>query len=959
MKPITDQPYLLCFDLSYDTEFQLFLPSAYVAKQNGNSWYVFKKATPSILAGLQFQLTEVEQEALSITSNLQRDVLLRKFIKSSAKSVSMQTLYEDRIKKQTVQHFIEDRTHQLLELIEQNKLWLTVNLHHSNDLMKNEVEVTSQTIIPTLDFEKTKEGIAYRMYVVYGGEKHTPMNEQIELLNDKHSWVALNKKLVRLAYVGANKLRPFLTKEEIRVPEKILSDFFDKFLKEILKKVEINTEGFDVVAKSEITEVTLFLTHDFFTNHYKIYVGFDYGGQSFFTHQQKSIHSDLEVKPGNAIEITQYKRNAKAEKKYLRTLTELGFEENQGCYQSPDKGKALSTYELLLKEKETLLKSGFLLDKLAIDGKKIRTETITLETTETFDKNDWFDLHITIKQGGNTLRFSDILPNIRTENPIYELPDGSVFVIPSEWFSKYGTLSKYVKVKEGKVELPKNNYALLNELPELQPKTLVNEVIYRPSPNLKATLRPYQTEGVKWLLEHHHNGMGACLADDMGLGKTLQTIALLVAVHDDLPEVDNVPTTLFDTSEKRKEPLKALVILPSSLVFNWYDETKRFAPHFKCIQYVGADRKRIAQRLLNYDLVFTSYPIVTRDSALFEKLNFRYVILDESQRIKNKSSKVFKTIHKINATHKISLSGTPIENSLSDLWSQMQFINPNILGSFSHFTSYFKVGIEKKNDPVILEELKTIISPFLLRRTKEQVLDDLPEMTEQVVFCEMSDKQAKWYEEVKSRERNKLLGIGSVSAINALQSLMLLRQISNHPNLTKEKRDVPSGKFEEVVSQMENIVQSNRKALIFSSFVKHLEVYEQWCKEQNISYAKLTGGLATHQRKDEVEAFQKNKNVKFFFISLKAGEVGLNLTEASQVLLLDPWWNPFSEKQAIGRAHRIGQKNKVNVMRFVTKATVEEKIIRLQQSKTNLSQSIVEDNMAINDFLENLEEILE
>ena len=262
----------------------------------------------------------------------------------------------------------------------------------------------------------------------------------------------------------------------------------------------------------------------------------------------------------------------------------------------------------------------------------------------------------------------------------------------------------------------------------------------------------YQIDGVKWLLKNHNLGLGVCLADDMGLGKTLQTLAALVNIQETLnAEIVGVPQDLFSIYEQKIEPLRALIVAPSSLVFNWYNEAQKFVPHFKRLQYIGNDRKLLAKKINKYDLIFTSYAVITRDIEILDKLNFRYLIIDESQQIKNRDSKVFKAISAIKTEHKLSLSGTPIENSLNDLWSQMQFINPDILGDFKFFTNYFKNPIEKQKNENRLVELKNIVNPFILRRTKEQVLDDLPQLTEQIIYCEMDEDQEKWYETEKSK----------------------------------------------------------------------------------------------------------------------------------------------------------------------------------------------------------------
>ncbi len=945
--------YALFFDFSFDSDFAVFLPNAYLAEQKGTAWYFFKKATKEILESLpQTDLNPFQNEALELVNELQRSVLMKKFVK---KGTSLDVIYKNTQQKYLIQHHIEEKTADLLSIISENNLLMTLNYNGKDEISKQYIQITSKTLEPFLNFEKTEKGINYHLLLLDGETKIVPSQHKIELLNNEKSWLVINKTLLRIAHIKALNIKPFLNKDEVFIPEKIIGEYFDKFLKGILKKVEINAKGFEVLQKSDVIETKLRLMHDFFANHYKIYVEFDYDGYHFHSNQRKKTHSILEIDDDNVIKIKNYKRNIEKEQEKCNFLKEIGFFEEEGTFFC--KGdNPFTTYFHLIAHQSELLSAGFLLNSIEIDGKRTQILPSQLIFSETQTENDWFDLNMQVKQGDFVFHFKDLIQNIKNNNPIFTLSNGNVFVIPQEWFARYGTLVKFAKIQHGKLQLPKSNYALLDDLPELQNKSLITNVEYIPSPNLKATLRPYQQEGVKWLLEHHYNGLGACLADDMGLGKTLQTIALLVDVHDRLPETENEnPTNLFELGLKQKEALKTLVILPSSLIFNWYDETKRFAPHLKCLQYVGSDRKSKANRLLNYDVIFTSYPIVTRDAKLFQKYEFRYVILDESQRIKNKNSQTFKAIHDIKAQHKISLSGTPIENSLSDLWSQMQFINPNILGSFSHFSKYFKYGIEKKQDPIVLDELKTIISPFLLRRTKEQVLDDLPEMTEQIIYCELSEAQEKWYEREKSKARNELLQIdGQISQLNALNILMRLRQISNHPKLLDEMSEIPSGKYEEVINSMELIINSSQKALVFSSFVSHLAIFEAWCKENKVRYAKLTGEVPTDERKSQVESFQNDKTVKFFFISLKAGEVGLNLTEASHVLLLDPWWNPFSEKQAIARAHRLGQKNKVNVIRFVSKNTIEEKIIKLQQSKKELSQNIVEENKLVAEVIQQI-----
>ncbi|WP_299214793.1 DEAD/DEAH box helicase [uncultured Aquimarina sp.] len=544
--------------------------------------------------------------------------------------------------------------------------------------------------------------------------------------------------------------------------------------------------------------------------------------------------------------------------------------------------------------------------------------------------------------------------------------DESVFIIPLEWMTRYKKLANFGKVKEDSILVNKGNYTLLKDIvpPEELDISENTYIDYQPSSKLKATLRPYQEEGVKWLVKHYQNQLGACLADDMGLGKTLQTIATLVFVKEQLasaPEdTKTIRLDLFSDPLEVRTYLKALVVLPSSLIFNWAQEILKFAPHLTITKYIGSDRKKIAPYLETYDIILTTYTTLSKDVATLQKTEFTYLITDESQQIKNKESKIFKAINDINAKHKISLSGTPIENSLSDLWSQMEFINPGMLGSYPFFKDHFKTPIEKHQNEERIKELKALIEPFILRRTKEQVAKDLPELSEQTIYTEMLTEQEKEYESQKSAARNLLLGIDTVSTnkIHIINTLTKLRQLANHPKLLNTKTEDSSGKFKDVTSYLDTLVRSNKKVLIFSSFVSHLSLYQEWCTAQGISFVSLTGRTKGSDRERIVNEFQENDAISLFFISLKAGGVGLNLTKASYVVLLDPWWNPFIEKQAIARAHRIGQKNNVMVTRFITKNTIEEKIIQLQDQKRQLSDEII-DIEAIPDYIESdLEELL-
>ena len=949
----------LFFDLSYTPLLELHLPTAYIGETQNGFLSFYKKATPQVLESLtNWQLSSAEKGALALVNNLQTNVLYNKYAK---KGETFEKLFQNPATKKYIQEQIEEQIHQLLLLIAEKELFLTINYSPKDDISKKRRFITNEILEPLLVFEKKEEGITYRLYIEENGQKRLPHQCQIELLNNTHTWITLNQKVVRIAHIKASHLKPFLNKEETFIPERNLQEYFDKFLQKILRNAQVEAIGFEIIEKTSLKNTEIELINDFFANQYKIVLHFDYDGYIFKSNQNKNVHSQLKIDENNRITIYKYKRNTEEETQMKQHLIDIDFSEESGVF-SLQNTDPFAAYFHLLHHQQRLSEQGFTFRTFLVDGKEVNMSTSELIYSNTSTQNDWFDLSIEVKQGENSFHFKDLISNIKENNPIYTLHNGKIFIIPQEWFSKFSSIAKHSKQQGGKLQLAKNNYALLEAIPELKPQNIVEKVTYTPSPNLRATLRPYQVEGVEWLLQHYHNGVGACLADDMGLGKTLQTIALLVAIHDTLPLKENNFTDLFSATEPQKEALKVLVILPSSLLFNWYDETKRFAPHFKCTQYTGSssERKTKVRRLTNYDVVFTSYPIVERDSKELEKLEFRYIILDESQRIKNKNSKTFKAINALKAEHRIALSGTPIENALSDLWAQMQFINPNQLGSYPFFYKHYEVEISKKKNLQALEELKTLVGKHILRRTKEQVLSDLPDIEEQLAYCPMSEAQAQWYEREKSKVRNQLLEASEpISEFNALQMLTKLRQISNHPILADAESTIPSGKYQEVISYMEALHTAQHKALIFSSFVKHLELFEAWCKTHKIKYSKLTGATATHERKSQVEAFQNQEDVSFFFISLKAGEVGLNLTKASYVLLLDPWWNPFSERQAIARAHRIGQENKVNVIRFVSKDSIEEKIIKLQENKTELFENVIDENHIVRDIISQMDSLLE
>jgi SNF2 family DNA or RNA helicase len=456
--------------------------------------------------------------------------------------------------------------------------------------------------------------------------------------------------------------------------------------------------------------------------------------------------------------------------------------------------------------------------------------------------------------------------------------------------------------------------------------------------SIRATLRPYQLQGVAWLRILHDHSLGGCLADDMGLGKTLQTITLLQSILD-----DNEPADLLGF-ENPAGHRTSLIVMPSSLIHNWVNELVRFAPQLKFLKYIGADRQSDTD-FAKYHIMLTTYGILRNDSAILRKYRFLYAILDEAQYIRNPESVTCQSAMLIEADHYLTLSGTPIENTLTDLWTQMNFLNRGLLGDLNFFRTNFGTPIEKYNDETARNRLQRLVQPFLLRRTKQEVTPELPELTELVRYCDMTDLQRTLYEEEKSKARNEIIesietqGVEK-SGLMILRALSRLRQLAIHPAMLHPEYTADSGKFDQILESLDSLRSEGHKALLFSSFTKHLDLIAAYLQKENVPYSMLTG--KTHNREEVIHRFNHSPDVPFFLISLKAGGVGLNLTAAGYVFLLDPWWNPAAERQAISRTHRIGQTEKVFAYRMITSETVEEKILQLQEKKTALADILAQ-----------------
>jgi len=505
--------------------------------------------------------------------------------------------------------------------------------------------------------------------------------------------------------------------------------------------------------------------------------------------------------------------------------------------------------------------------------------------------------------------------------------------------------------------------------------------VFQVPADLKATLRPYQEEGFRWMKFLAEHRFGGCLADDMGLGKTIQTIALLLAAT-----AGSGPASIgvIPDSSDARFCKASLVVMPASLIHNWLHELNRFAPSLKVWQHTGPQRATNTGFFDGIDLVLTTYGTMRSDIDWLGAYPFHYVILDESQFIKNPDALTSRAARSLQATHRLVLTGTPIENSLTDLWSQMEFLNPGMLGSLAGFRRRYlqlekslgrtdgknnregsgeekrkKSGEDKPEHEASSEandasvRLKRLITPFILRRTKQEVERDLPPLILEERICAMTPDQEPWYERERSAVRNEVLqqlerGAEGTTNLMVLRALIRLRQIANHPALVDPAYTGSSGKFDEVLNHLEVLREEGHKVLIFSSFVKHLTLFAKRFEQEAIPFSMLTG--SSINREQIIREFREHRGSRFFLISLKAGGTGLNLTEAAYVMMLDPWWNPAAELQAINRAHRIGQESKVIAYKFISGETIEEKMVKLQQQKQQIADAFIPSGNPLKDL---------
>lgn len=593
----------------------------------------------------------------------------------------------------------------------------------------------------------------------------------------------------------------------------------------------------------------------------------------------------------------------------------------------------------LLKEKQIPLFGSDNLKQFKFNTAKPSTKMYISSNT------DWFDAKVEISFGAQKVTVQDIKNMLANKQQFVPLKDGSLGVLPEKWLNKYALLFKVGEGSQQNLKLSKYHFSILDELYDQRDE---EELIFQlegkyekirekyaianvaPPSHLTPILRPYQVSGFQWLNYLHDVQWGGILADDMGLGKTIQTLAFLQYL------------------KEKNGTLVALVVCPTTLLFNWQNELKKFTPSLTYRIHHGGTRTKNKLSKEPVEVIITTYGTLRSDIKIFSEVKFDYVILDESQAIKNPTSKVTKAACLLQASNKLCLSGTPLQNNTFDIYAQMNFLNPGMLGTVEYFKHNFSMPIDKFDEKEQKEHLRKFVFPFILRRTKEQVAKDLPDKQEMVLYCEMGTAQRKIYDAYRNDYRDKLLGMVEEkgiqkSQLSILQGLMKLRQICDSPAIIKDEAyPNESVKLTELTREIaENI--GNHKALVFSQFLGMLSLIKEQLIKLGIDFEYFDGGSTIQEREKAIERFQNDTNCRVFLISLKAGGVGLNLTAADYVYIVDPWWNPAVEQQAIDRTHRIGQTKNIFAYRMICNDTVEDKILKLQDKKRSLAKELIAD----------------
>lgn len=888
-------------------------------------------------------LDDVDYQLVKLLEETEQGHIIKRFYKKPIRPLEyFSTIYDEKL-HDVIRPKIEKKLASALKLLHGKKIFV---MGKEGWPVERQLQIAPQTASVLFHFRRNETETRYFPTIKYDGYRIEFMFKDAQIICNQPAWLLLDDHLYQFDQdIEGKKLQPFLNKRFISIPKSSEKKYFEKFVAPLIEKYHVYAEGLEI--RTEKYDAAPILKVQYIPGGIsQLQLYFRYGEYEFPAASELKVTVKME-KNGDEYIFHRVKRSLAWEKGKIDDLLNMGLTRTGALFynlevrseNSGEPSDAFTVIDWLNSNHDQLVEKGFMIEqsegtKRLVFGKS----KIDLEFRE---NNDWFDIHAIVYFGTYQIPFIQLKHHILNRIREFTLPSGEIAVIPEEWFSQYGNLLHFTEGKND-LRLKRHHIGLLNDfagselasismdrkLQKLTDFTEIDEICVPVS--FKGSLRSYQKAGYDWFHFLRKFSFGGCLADDMGLGKTVQTLALLQKIKEEEHD-ENVPRT-------------SLIIMPTSLIYNWLNEAEKFAPDLKILVHTGTFRIKDMEHFYDYDVVLTTYGITRVDAEMLKHIYFHYIILDESQNIKNPASKAFRAVKTLKSKHKLILSGTPVENSVNDLWTQMSFINPGLLGSQTFFQTDFVIPIEKKQDADKARKLQSMIKPFVLRRTKSQVATELPPKTEQLFYCKMSEDQAKVYEDIKSEYRNELLksledGTFNRSQVQVLQGLTKLRQIANHPEMIDSEYEGESGKFENVIHTLQNVLSRGHKVLVFSQFVKHLDIFRNHFEKEHIPFAYLDG--STKNRGEVVNEFQNNENIRLFLISIKAGGVGLNLTEADYVFILDPWWNPAVEQQAIDRTHRIGQTKNVFIYKFITKDSVEEKILALQNRKKSVAESLI------------------
>ncbi len=943
-----------------------YIFQAFLIEKSVSFFSITKMVKPHDLSSLE--LRDDEKELVQLIDQYSDEKLVKKFSRKKSSAQFFQNL-DHELFQNHISPYIDKYMTRVAQILMQQKTRLFYKqAKYSNLYDEDLISVSESYSECEFHFKKTEDGTRYNLQIKHEGETLKLLHKSVSVVASSPCIIYWQNKLFLFEKITAKRLLPFFEKEFIFIPKQVEDKYYQSFVLNTVRDFPVVANGFDI-EESECEEEAILSLEPNLKMEAVFLLKFRYCGNEFLPNSQRQTSVTLS-KHNDSYLFKRIHRDRTWEGKILEKIRQFGLDEKDGSF-TPRQVEMLDTqdrlYELvqwLNKNRKKLLKTGFILEQNQYE-KNYSTDLQDLDI-EIKSSDDWFDIYAKVRFGDYEIPFIKLKRNILNGIREFELPNGDIAILPKEWFTDYEDLLPFTQTDGNHLKLKKHHYQLLKKRMKGIDKSFYQRLskigetngknIALPA-NIQAQLRSYQEEGFSWMYHLYEHQFGGCLADDMGLGKTLQTLSLLLKlkrlksqIH--IPQLDDKTQLPLFGNDENFENMQAasLIVMPTSLVHNWENEIKKFTPSLKVYRHVGIQRKKLLNLkgiISYYDVILTTYGTVRNDFELLKEQEFFYLILDESQYIKNPGSKTHKAISELKSRFRLVLTGTPIENSLSDLWSQINFLNKGLLGNLTYFKREFITPIEKKNDKEKQEKLQTLIRPFVLRRTKEQVAKDLPALTEQTRYCGMTKDQKGAYEKEKAIIRNNILqniekeGIEK-SAFVVLQGLTKLRQLANHPSMLKNEEEAESGKFDEIFRSLRNLMAEKHKVLIFSSFVKHLELLKEKIESEKWKYSILTG--QTTNRAKVISDFQDDPENRIFLISLKAGGVGLNLTSADYVFIIDPWWNPAAENQAINRAHRIGQDKKVFVYRFITEGSIEEKIQMLQNRKSFLAEKFINSN---------------